>query len=169
MVAQATLGVLRSEAYTGTDHLEYESTALDVSPAAVMAALIIDGLELASSPADGEEWPLFIGFMPQNQSSALAIYNTPGTIDGRSSDNTVVQHYGIQVRVNDRDYETGYSKLSGVLSSMDQIKSANVERDSVNYNVVSITRTSAIIPLGLDEKRIFSFTSNVIVAIKQEI
>ena len=146
---------------------------LQASPASIMAAYIIEKLDVSmTDPSDKDSWPLYISHLPDGtnvKTDAGAIYDTTGVNDMRSMDGGVPQHPGIQIRIRSRSYETGYTKIEDIGSTLDEVVNASIEIGSLEYEIQNVSRTSPIVSLGVETgtRRRFSFTINFLLTIRE--
>ena len=130
---------------------EVGALSLGLSPAAILATYIIEGLERMTWPSDKEDWPLFISHMPDGKNVPTicgAIYDTSGIGHGRYMDGTSIERPGIQLRLRSRNYETLYIKMENIAYYLDYVRNASVVIDDATYTLQNISRTSPIINLG---------------------
>ena len=168
-IAAATGGalVLTVNRYTAGTEL------LQISPAMIVARYIIEALETMTDPSDDDSWPLYIGSSPDGdnvETNIGVMYDTVGIKDGRLMVGSVIQHFGIQLRIRSRDYEDGYEKIESVASDLDAILYETIEINTEEYRIENLSRTSAIIALGLEQnttKRRFLFTVNFLATLKE--
>ena len=142
---------------------------LAVSPASILAYYIINGLAKMSDPSDGSAFPLWISHMQDKPSNAGAIYDTSGIIEQRQMNGLVPTHQGIQIRIRTINYETGYAKIESIASALDEVFDQTVEIDPEEYVIQNISKTTPIVPLGLEggTKRRFLFTANFLLTIRK--
>ncbi len=150
------------------------SDTLLTSPASILAAYIIDGLEDMSDGNSGGTWPLFISAMPDSvnvKEDCGAVYNTTGFKDGRLMEGQVIQHYGVQLKIRSEDHDTGWAKAEAIASSLDAVYNTLITKDEVEFVLKNISRTSPVISLGLEvgTSRKNLFTVNFILTIKRVI
>jgi len=142
------------------------------SPAYIISRYLIDqGLVVA--PSDSGSWPIFVGCLPdgpETPSNAVGCMDTAPSRDGRIMGGSPFFHYGVQLLLRATDYNTGYSKIASLVSSLDQADSVEVAVDSEGYTIENASQTTGIIPLGQEEgtKRRYLFSANFLVTIKEE-
>ena len=147
------------------------SDTLQESPASILAAYIINTLADMTSPSEENDWPLYISAMPSGnnvKSDCGAIYDTTGWKDGRLMAGQVIQHYGIQLKVRSKVYQTGWTKLENIASDLDKINGVLITVDSRDYSIETVVRTGPVGFMGQEEgtRRRFLFTVNLQVTIR---
>jgi hypothetical protein len=97
------------------------------------------------------------------------ITETTGVLDGRYADGVYVEHYGSQLRVRSLSYSKGYLKTYNASLELNSILNTPITLDGVFYRINNVSRTSSVIPLGVEENgRGFSFSVNFLTTITQE-
>ena len=145
---------------------------LGISPASILADYLIDTLGKMSDPSDGDSWPLYTASLPdgpQIETSCGAIYDTSGIGDGRYMIGSVVQHYGVQLRIQSRDYNTAYVKIEDISTSIDVISNVSIVIGALEFEMRNASKSSAITYIGPDTKstkRRFNFTVNYLLTIR---
>ena len=99
---------------------------------------------------------------------AASITDTVGTMDGRLTDGEVIEHPGLQLRVRHRKPEVARQKIVDAVRVIDAALRTQVEVAESAYRVDNISRTSNVIPLGVQEDQMQHFTVNMIVTINEE-
>jgi len=166
LIAAITGGVFET-----VSHYEYEEgAAVAASPSSLLAKYIIDTLGLMTLPSNQESWPLYISHLPDGdgvEDDCGAVYDTTGIIQDRLMTGETLQRYGIQLRVRSADYEIGWQKISSIFEAMDGISRTSIMMDEIEYMIQNMSKTSSIIPLGLEEgtKRRYHFTANFLMTI----
>ncbi len=140
-------------------------------PSLILRKYLVDSLSLFSYPADVTTWPLYVSSLPDGDSvedDAAAIYDTVGVDESKDMDGSVTQHYGLQVSVRSTDYPTGFLKATSVQDGLDSVSGITVSYSGVDYQLVSITRTTPVVALGgnIDDQRRMRFTINFIATIR---
>jgi len=119
-------------------------------------------------PSHGASWPLYVAFLParENGNDSAVITETTGVLDGRYSDGIYVEHYGSQLRVRSFSYSAGFLKAVEASQKLNAILNMQVSLDGVLYRIKNVSRTSSVIPLGVEENgRGFSFSVNFLTTI----
>ncbi|NCC62890.1 MAG: hypothetical protein EOM12_18705, partial [Verrucomicrobiae bacterium] len=114
-------------------------------------------------PSQAASWPLYIAFLParENGNDSAVIAETTGILDGRYADGKYVEHYGSQLRVRSLSYSEGYLKTYYASLELNSILNTPITLDGVFYRINNVSRTSSVIPLGVEENgRGFSFSVN---------
>ena len=142
---------------------------LAVSPASILAYYIINTLAKMTDPSDGSAFPLWISHMQDKPSNAGAIYDTSGILEQRQMSGLVPIHQGIQIRIRTVRYETGYAKIEDIASALDEVFDETVEISPEEYVIQNISKTTPIIPLGIEvgTKRRFLFTINFLLTLRK--
>lgn len=143
---------------------------LQNSPAEIMQELLITGSgAVFTDPNANGPWSLYISVMPDGegvQDNAGAVTDTDGIISARllaSRQNIVL--YGAQIRVRSRDYNTGFTLLSGVSRALEKVKNHGVAIGGNSYTIDTLRQTSAVISMGQDEQRRYMFSLNILVCL----
>lgn len=144
------------------------SDTLGVSPSYILRAYIVDVVTGFTYPENGSDWPLFTSFMPDSLNDASAVYDTTPVKDGRLMVGTVIQHYGLQIKLKAQDYNTGWAKLNNLASSLDSVLRYTQTVSGNDYLIQNITR-NPVAYLGMDTegKRRHVFTVNLLMTVKQ--
>jgi len=144
---------------------------IDHSPAYILAWYLIFDLASMTLPSASSDWPLFVNSLPDKKTigdDAGAIYDTAGTLDGRViNTGEVIEHYGIQVKIRARDYQTGWQKIRNIAASFSTVQNMVVNIGDDDYRVWNISRTSPIVNLGVDERKRFQFTVNFLTTMNE--
>ena len=133
---------------------------MENTPAQVIVAYLIENGYFAT-PTNNATWPLYTGHMPEENKNLACAYDTQGFLDGtilRTGE--VIEHYGFQIIIRSKDYDTGWIKGNEIALHLDGIKDQSVSIDSDDYVIENVMRTSAVIFIGADEKRRFEFSLN---------
>ena len=148
------------------------SDTLLTSPAYILGSYLIEE-EIGSmtDPVDVDDWPLYVGFMPDGsgiKTELCSIYDTSPQKDGRSMEGPVFQHYAMQLKIRSDDYVMGYAKLEEIASDLDAIHNETITISDAEFQIQNITR-SGVIPLGMEpsSKKRFLFTVNLVVAMRR--
>ena len=149
------------------------SDKLEVSPASVLVAYIIEELDKMTYPSEKSDWPLYTSHLPDGdnvETDCGVVYDTTGLMDGRLMTGLVPQHPGIQLRIRSRVYETGFNKIEDIAASLDEVSNSSFVIAAGEFEIQNASRTSPVIPLGLEvgsTKRRFLFTVNFILTVKK--
>ena len=154
---------------SGTDTSD---TALGASPAFILSEYIINELLSMTNPENGGLWPLYTAHMPDGddvESNCGALYGTPGILDGRLMTGLVIEHPGIQLRIRSKTYEVGFAKTEAIVLSLDGVNNSTVVINSSTYQIQNVSKSTPIIPLGLERgtERRFLFTVNFLMTLKK--
>jgi len=140
------------------------------SPAAIIASYLT-GVALMTVPSAGEDWPLYISYLRDEQGvkdNAGAIYNTSPVKDGRRMvAGTVLQHYGIQIIIRALIEETGWTKCNILANQLDSVVNVDVIKDGSTYRLHNVSRVGGINVLGeeMTTKRRKLFSMNFLVSL----
>lgn len=144
------------------------------SPAQIMGAMMIDGLELMGRFSDGGDWPLFLSHLPEATKcvvNAGAIYDTSPVNEMKNCDGEVVSHGGIQLLLRSDVYSTLWDKIQRIALSVEAQTNVSVDLGSGNiYTFISATRSSGPVSLGMERGtgRRFLASLNYLVTIRKE-
>jgi len=139
-----------------------------ITPANVIFQYLVDQ-GLMTDPEDGNDWPLHISRMPDSPSNIGAIYDTVGIKDGRYMIGTVIQHFGIQIKIRNIDYTEGWEKIEAITLDLDTVINETVTSGGEDYLVQNVKRAGLIASLGSERgtKKRQLFTSNFLVTMKR--
>ena len=135
--------------------------------AEILAQYMMD-VGIFEMPSQAASWPLYVAFLParENGNDSAVITETTGVLDGRYADGVYVEHYGSQLRVRSLSYSEGYLKTYNASLELNSILNTPITLDGVFYRVNNVSRTSSVIPLGVEENgRGFSFSANFLTTI----
>ena len=145
---------------------------LDHSPAAICVNYIVNDLSGFTDPADDSDWPMFIGHVPEIIEDCAGVFDTSGIIDGRYMTGDTIDHYGIEIMVRSRSYETGYEKINTLVELLDTMHREDLTIGDDSYRIQAFTRTSSVGFLGIENERIdrnkkrrFVFSTNFLVSV----
>ena len=148
------------------------SGKLDHAPAQIIQQLLID-LGLATDIASAAAWPVYYSDHPNQPDDSICVYNTDARLQGRSQvEGETQEFYGIQVRVRSASVLNGYNKCQAIASAFDlqvlRTEVTMVTIPSASYLVQSVTRTSSVISLGVENptSRRRLYTLNAMVSIR---
>lgn len=142
-----------------------------VHTSAEILAHYLISIGIFDMPFHGASWPLYVAFLParENGNDSAVITETTGVLDGRYADGVYVEHYGSQLRVRSLSYSEGYLKTYNASLELNSILNTPITLDGVFYRINNVSRTSSVIPLGVEENgRGFSFSVNFLTTITQE-
>jgi len=132
-------------------------------PAEILYELLIEEAIFNSA------YPLYIGHMPSGKKAtkvpAGSVTDTAGTLDGRLSTGTVIEHPGIQLRVRHREPATARAKIVEAVKFFATVTRRTITVEGLSYRVENITRITTVMDLGTQEDQMKNFTVNVIVTI----
>ena len=118
---------------------------------------------------NGATWPSYFDHMPsgKDKQEVVSIHNAVGLKDGRLMTGEEIEHPGIQIRVRARAYATGYQKLSAIADELSNISQRLLVMSAISsYNISSVSRTSPVLPLGVEpETRCHLFSLNCLATI----
>lgn len=123
------------------------------SPADILRHIfVLEGL--ATLPTAEGAWPVFVGHLPDEPDSAICIYDTQGTRDGRLMTPTTghsITHPGWQIRVRAKAHPVAWSKAQELIMALDAVQNYSCPIELNNYVVGSVTQTSGILSLGREQ------------------
>jgi len=116
------------------------------SPADIIRQLLID---LSLGTASGT-WPVYVSQEPDLPDNVITTFDTAGIHDGRHMPGGEVQeHNGVQIRVRSANHAAGYTKAQTIAATLDtSVKLTAVTANSVDYQVISISRRGSVIALS---------------------
>jgi hypothetical protein len=139
------------------------------TPANIIRQLLLD---LNLGQADTKQaWAVYVGFMPDTPDDAICVYDTAGKLDGRMMrTGQQIEHEGIQVRVRGLLYPTTIAKAYGIALAFDEQKRSAVTADAANYLIQNISRSGAVLNLGVEDtdRHRYHFTINATLTIEPQ-
>ncbi len=145
------------------------SGALTHPPSKVLRQALVDA-GAGTLPADEGSWPISASQERNKPDAVITVFDTASRLDGRTMPDGVMQeHYGIQVKVRDSDFQQAYTKASEIQDILDStFNYTGVTVDSSAYVLEAVTRTGGILSLGKEpgSKRNM-MTINAVAAIRQ--
>ena len=134
-------------------------------------------LSLGSVPSyddgtyNGGTWPVFTTNEPDLPDNCITVYDTQGRDYGRAmADGHRFEHPGIQVRVRAQTHAVGFLKARQLAEQMDLgfLQLQVVMPDDTLYTIDELSRTSDVIPLGVDnpQTKRHLFTINAVVTVE---
>lgn len=147
-------------------------TTPQTSPANIIQQLLKD-LQLCDDPEDSApQWPGYISFLPDEEDTAICVYDTRGTDDGRLMTGEQIEHPGVQIRIRTQDYNTGWRKAFDIIEQLDGVNRLTVALSSEEaYLLSNVSRTGGIMPMGIDPedvRRRHNFSINAILTVRPE-
>jgi hypothetical protein len=138
------------------------------TPAEVIRQLLLD-LSLGFESGD---WSVYVSFLPDRPDSAICVYDTMGRQDGRiMATGEQIEHPGVQVRVRGQNYIETHAKATAIARALDlQMRTEVVISTEEAYRLDNVSRTSPIIPLGVEEegdRRRHNFTINAVLTLQE--
>jgi len=127
------------------------------SPADLVRYLLI-AKGAGTLPSKFKDWPIQVSQEPSQPDNVITIYDTEGFRFGRIQlTGEHPEHKGIQVRLRSFDHPRGWKKIQAVANLLDmEVYQETVSvpaasgTEPVLYVVQSLTRQSAILPIGRD-------------------
>lgn len=128
------------------------SGQLNHSPGVILQQLLID-LLLGTVATDNLAWPVFYSVMPNAPDNAISVHDTTGRMQGRDHNSgEMTEKYGFQVRVRCGSRSTGDTKAQAIGYALDTgVNRTSVTVGSDTYLVQSITRTTPVLSIGLEQ------------------
>ncbi len=123
------------------------------------------------------DWSPFYSFMPDKPDSALVVYDTAGTVDGRlMRGGEKIEHPGIQVRVRGINYVDTWNKAKEIASMFDGFEPRTIvempatsAQDAESWLIQNISRQGTVLNMGMEtanDRRWFNFTINAILTLR---
>ena len=137
------------------------------TPASILAAYLIAQSKM-TDPSDKDNWPLYKSHMPDGmgvKTNAEAIYDIGGVKDSKSMNGVMSEHQGVHLIIRCQDYETGYVKIEDINFTLGKVVNASVTIDSNSYALQNVSRQASVIPIGMDEKRRYSFSMDFLLTL----
>jgi len=146
------------------------------SPAYIIAQYLI-GQSLLSDPTGSGSWPVFVGNLPDSnlvKDNAASCMDTSPVKDGRiMSNGETIFHYGVQILLRAKAYNTGYAKCETLMSALEAVDGAQETIDSKTYQIENVSPSTGIVVLGQEAQEVNSskrrelFSMNFIVTLKE--
>lgn len=143
------------------------------SPAQVIRRLLIQ-LTLAPDSLTAV-WAPFTAFLPDAPDTAMVVYDTAGTQDGRiMRTGEKIEHPGIQIRFRSSNYPAAWEKAKAVADALDALPVGTIVAmvpTSETWRVQNVSRTGAILTAGIEEegdRKRHNLTINAILTMRKE-
>lgn len=138
-----------------------------IPPSTILQAKLVD-LSIFTDPTLRLSWPLFMIAEPDTPNQCATIYDTTPVVDGIvKQTGEMMQHYGLQLRVRDPSYASGWNKATEVKTLLPTLRYVTITVDGEDYQLQAAIPTSGVIPLGMDDKRRELFTVNFVATVKE--
>lgn len=138
------------------------------TPAAILAAYLINYIAIFTDPDDDAAWPLYINGLPDGlgtANEAAAVFDTIGLYNGKTMHGTLNQHFGIQIRIRAMSDNDVYVKADAIEAALANVHSINViGESSETFRINNISQATPIIRLGPDEQRRMLCTLNYLLS-----
>jgi len=139
------------------------ATTILPSPADLVARALND-LKVGTDPSENGKWPVYVTEEPDKPDDVITIIDTQGTLEGRLQiSGVIVEKLGIQIRI--RSVSSTPKKPQEIRDALDQqIRNTAVIVSGTTYTIVSVSRTSNIIPIGsapLSSLNLFTINAQV--------
>ena len=137
---------------------------LSDTPSLILLTYLIEQ-GLFTLPSSGSTWPLYHSHLPDGRNvkdNAAGIFDTAPVLDGRHMEGEVIQHYGINIQIRNKDYETGWLKGKAILDDFDDVAKTTVTVGDNTYTVWSISARSGVVYEGVEQgtKRRYLFRTD---------
>jgi len=146
------------------------------SPAYIIAQYLI-GESLLSDPTGSGSWPVYVGALPDGnkvEDNAVGCIDTTPIRDGRiMSSGETIFHYGVQLLLRARAYNTGYAKAEVLLSALEIVAGIQEIISLKTYQIDNVSPSTGITVLGQEaqeinvSKRRYLFSLNFLVTLKE--
>lgn len=143
------------------------------SPAQVIRRLLIQ-LTLAPD-SQTAAWAPFTAFLPDLPDTALVVYDTAGTQNGRiMRTGEKIEHPGIQIRFRSSNYPAAWEKAKAVRDAVDALPTGTIVAmipTGETWRIQNISRTGAILTAGIEEegdRKRHNLTINAILTMRKE-
>jgi len=139
------------------------------SPILIIQTYLVNK-SLGSLPANDNEWPLYLSFLPDSVDNAMCLYDENPQIDGRiQSTGELLLHFGMRLRIRNTDYETGWAKAAEILRDLMTSVRQSVVININEYLIHTFTTYTGIHSMGLENstKRRNIFDLNFITSIEE--
>ena len=146
---------------------------LSDTPSLILRTYLIEQ-GLFTLPSSDSTWPLYHSHLPDGKNvadNAAGIFDRAPILDGRlMTGGEVIQHYGIHIKIRNKDYETGWLKGKAILDNFDDVAKTTVTVGSNTYTVWAISAKSGVVYEGVEQgtKRRYLFRTNWTVTIVED-
>lgn len=144
------------------------------SPAQVIRRLLIQ-LTLAPD-SQTAAWAPFTAFLPDAPDTALVVYDTAGTQNGRiMRTGEKIEHPGIQIRFRSSTYPVAWEKAKAVADALDALPTGTsviMLPTSEKWILQNVSRTGAILTAGIEiegDRKRHNLTINAIITMRKEV
>ena len=132
-----------------------------------------------SAQTTAESFYAYVGYIPEQFHNTPAVNrNVIGIFDSGDDSNDgrhlssgkYFLRYLVQVRVRALEYLDAYSTITKIDNALATLQSEPVIVDSTTYTIKSVSRTSGILPMGIDPgQQTFNFSLNLKVLIANSV
>jgi len=132
------------------DSIGTAEDSLLTSPSVILAEYIRQEL-IMTDPADNTDWPLYISYFPDVKTEMGAIYDTSGIKLGRLMEGSVIQEYGIQIKISSDVFNDAWEKLEALVSNLDSIMDEEIIVDGEDYVIHFVSRNGPPVYIGVED------------------
>lgn len=115
---------------------------------------------------------LKVAGLPDQPDEVTSIFDTAGRLDGRMQrTGEQIEHPGVQIQVRGKVYSETYDRARAISLFLDAVKKETLAIDSEVYILHNVSRTGAIIPVGIElveDRRRHLFTLNYVLTVTQQ-
>ena len=104
----------------------------------------------------GIESNIYLGSIPDEPDTCVAIYQSQGLSSLNDLDKIRIRQQGVQIRVRDTSYESGYTRAENIVSAISLRSNETIN----NNNYLAIVQIGDILPLGVDDRNRVEFSIN---------
>ncbi len=142
---------------------------MSATPAQIIRKVLI-GASLAVDSTTAA-WSIFTSNLPESPDTAVAVYDTVGTPDGRLMTGERIEHPGIQIRLRTASYPDGWNRAKDIAAVLDAIHNFEVTISvTEKWKLQNVSRTAPIIPLGIEtegDRKRHNFSINAIITMSR--
>lgn len=147
-----------------TAAVEGAAVSITTMPSNIIWSYSVEEATLFSDPNDDDEWPLYIGHLPDGNEApneCAAIYNTTGIFNGKDMWGNIDQHFGVEFHVRSLTEADGYDRTKDIEDDFKDVHNVDITVVSGEvWRLYNLHQTTPVVTLGVDEQRRFHHTIN---------
>lgn len=122
---------------------------------------------VGSNPRQGAPWPVFVGRIPNEPASCIAVHRDAYPTEGRHHRTGETQHHdGLQIRVRHERYAEAQAKIQEIAESLDAVARMEVSVGTKRYRIQSVTQLMTPAFIGPDDNARQNFVLNCLASIQ---
>jgi hypothetical protein len=123
--------------------------------------------DIGTDPSRQGPWPIFVGRLPTDPDTAIAIHRDTVPTQGRLRTGQTVHEEGIQIRVRHKQYLEGQKKILEISSVFDSVLRVVLSVETKQYRIQTISQFTTPAFIGPDPNNRCNFTLNCLASIQE--